>query len=277
MTDETRNDPPAENATPAQTFAGGTGPPPPRPRPRRPRRLHRLREREPVSYVSPLAAVRLFQHESSSSCSGRSCSTKTARLLLSWRHAGLSVLDSDEKASDLRRPRPRRPSPRARSRPRKAPGPLLRRLLGRRAREARRSPPGPASPAARLPRCRGVTRGVAFVTEPRVTRRILDLPGASTRRTTQGRAPPLATAPLPIPSDPQDGRGGCFHVRGRPEASSATARHRDTRIMFPGNRSETAPARRLTALETRSSCPSMTGRTCPPAPSPGRRTGSGRS
>ena len=53
-------------------------------------------------------------------------------------------------ARDLRRPRLRRPTPRARSRSEKAPRPLLRRLLQRRPRRAEGPQPGPASRAARL-------------------------------------------------------------------------------------------------------------------------------
>jgi hypothetical protein len=47
------------------------------------------------------------------------------------------------------------------------------------------------------PRCRGVMRVVAFITEGRVIRRILDHLGASARRATQDRAPPPATAVVP--------------------------------------------------------------------------------
>jgi hypothetical protein len=38
---------------------------------------------------------------------------------------------------------------------------------------------------------------LAFITQPGVLRRILDHLGASARRATQDRAPPLAAAPLP--------------------------------------------------------------------------------
>jgi hypothetical protein len=38
---------------------------------------------------------------------------------------------------------------------------------------------------------------LAFITEPRVIRRILDHPGASARRAIQDRAPPLAAASVP--------------------------------------------------------------------------------
>ncbi len=44
-------------------------------------------------------------------------------------------------------------------------------------------------------RCRGVMRVVAFITEPRVIRRILDHLAASPCRATQGRPPPLAAPP----------------------------------------------------------------------------------
>jgi hypothetical protein len=47
------------------------------------------------------------------------------------------------------------------------------------------------------PRCQGVMRVVAFITEGRVIRRILDHPGASARRAIQDRAPPLAAASVP--------------------------------------------------------------------------------
>jgi hypothetical protein len=48
------------------------------------------------------------------------------------------------------------------------------------------------------PRCRGVMRVVAFITEGRVIRRILDHLGASARRATQDRAPPPAAAAVPV-------------------------------------------------------------------------------
>ena len=48
------------------------------------------------------------------------------------------------------------------------------------------------------PRCRGVMRVVAFITEGRVIRRILEHLGASARRATQDRAPPPATAVVPV-------------------------------------------------------------------------------
>ena len=47
------------------------------------------------------------------------------------------------------------------------------------------------------PRCQGAMQVVAFITEPRVIRRILDHLGASARRAIQDRAPPLAAAPVP--------------------------------------------------------------------------------
>ena len=47
------------------------------------------------------------------------------------------------------------------------------------------------------PRCPGVMRVVAFITEGRVIRRILDHLGASARRATQDRAPPPAAAAVP--------------------------------------------------------------------------------
>ena len=47
------------------------------------------------------------------------------------------------------------------------------------------------------PRCRGVMRVVAFITEGRVIRRILDHLDASARRVTEGRAPPPAALPAP--------------------------------------------------------------------------------
>ena len=48
------------------------------------------------------------------------------------------------------------------------------------------------------PRCRGVMRVVAFITEGRVIRRILEHFGASARRATQDRAPPPAAAAVPV-------------------------------------------------------------------------------
>src|SRR5450830_915073 len=48
------------------------------------------------------------------------------------------------------------------------------------------------------PRYRGVMRVVAFITEGRIIRRILDHLGASARRATQDRAPPPATAVVPV-------------------------------------------------------------------------------
>src|SRR5664279_435709 len=48
------------------------------------------------------------------------------------------------------------------------------------------------------PRCRGVMRVVAFITESRVIRRILEHLGASARRATQDRAPPPAAAAVPV-------------------------------------------------------------------------------
>jgi hypothetical protein len=48
------------------------------------------------------------------------------------------------------------------------------------------------------PRCRGVMRVVSFITEGHVIRRVLDHLGASARRATQGRAPPPATATVPV-------------------------------------------------------------------------------
>jgi len=48
------------------------------------------------------------------------------------------------------------------------------------------------------PRCRGVMRVVAFITEGRVIRRILEHLGASARRATQDRAPPPAAAAVPV-------------------------------------------------------------------------------
>ena len=50
------------------------------------------------------------------------------------------------------------------------------------------------------PRRRGVMRVVAFVTEPRVLRRILDHLAASALRATQNRAPPPSTLPARVPS-----------------------------------------------------------------------------
>jgi len=50
------------------------------------------------------------------------------------------------------------------------------------------------------PRCQGVMRVVAFITEGRVIRRILDHLGASAFRAPQDRAPPLAAAPVPVPA-----------------------------------------------------------------------------
>ncbi len=47
------------------------------------------------------------------------------------------------------------------------------------------------------PRCPGVLRVVAFITEGRVVRHILDHLCASARRVTQGRAPPPAALPAP--------------------------------------------------------------------------------
>jgi hypothetical protein len=46
------------------------------------------------------------------------------------------------------------------------------------------------------PRCQGVMCVVAFITEPRVIRRILDHLGAPARRAVQDRAPPLVAAPV---------------------------------------------------------------------------------
>ncbi len=46
------------------------------------------------------------------------------------------------------------------------------------------------------PPCQGVMRVVAFITEPRVIRRILDHLGAPARRAVQDRAPPLVAAPV---------------------------------------------------------------------------------
>src|SRR5450759_5879620 len=48
------------------------------------------------------------------------------------------------------------------------------------------------------PRCRGVMRVVAFITESRVIRRILEHLGASARRATQDRALPPAAAAVPV-------------------------------------------------------------------------------
>jgi hypothetical protein len=48
------------------------------------------------------------------------------------------------------------------------------------------------------PRSRGVMRVVAFITEGRVIRRILDHLGASARRAPQGRSPPPAAAAVPV-------------------------------------------------------------------------------
>jgi hypothetical protein len=48
------------------------------------------------------------------------------------------------------------------------------------------------------PRCQGVMRVVAFITDGRVIRRILDHLGASARRATQDRAPPPAAAAVPV-------------------------------------------------------------------------------
>jgi len=48
------------------------------------------------------------------------------------------------------------------------------------------------------PRCQGVMRVVAFITEGRVIRRILDHLGASAFRAPQDRAPPLAPAAVPV-------------------------------------------------------------------------------
>ena len=48
------------------------------------------------------------------------------------------------------------------------------------------------------PRCRGVMRVVAFITESRVIRRILEHLGASARRATQDRAPPPVAAAVPV-------------------------------------------------------------------------------
>ena len=143
---------------------------------------------------------------------------------------------TSDKASDPRCPRLRRPTPRARSRPEKAPRPLLRRLFQRRARKAEGSRPGSASRAARLgtgrpfpaaarlrapvvgrssarlgpaPKTRVRDRSARLSPLPgrdadrllhnrgRVIRRILDHLGASARRATQDRAPPLAAAPVP--------------------------------------------------------------------------------
>ena len=48
------------------------------------------------------------------------------------------------------------------------------------------------------PRCQGVMRVVAFITDGRVIRRILDHLGASARRATQDRAPLPAAAAVPV-------------------------------------------------------------------------------
>ena len=48
------------------------------------------------------------------------------------------------------------------------------------------------------PRCQGVMRVVAFITERRVIRRILDHLGASARSAPQNRAPPFAAAAVPV-------------------------------------------------------------------------------
>ena len=48
------------------------------------------------------------------------------------------------------------------------------------------------------PRCRGVMRVVAFITEPRVIRRILDHLAAPTPTPSQGRAPPPVALPAPV-------------------------------------------------------------------------------
>jgi len=48
------------------------------------------------------------------------------------------------------------------------------------------------------PRCQGVMRVVAFITEGRIIRRILDHLGASAFRAPQDRAPPLAPAAVPV-------------------------------------------------------------------------------
>ncbi len=47
------------------------------------------------------------------------------------------------------------------------------------------------------PRCQGVMRVVAFITDGRVIRRIFDHLGVSARRAIQDRTPPLAAAPVP--------------------------------------------------------------------------------
>ena len=52
------------------------------------------------------------------------------------------------------------------------------------------------------PRCQGVMRVVAFITDGRVIRRILDHINASARRATQDRAPPPAAAALVAPVFP---------------------------------------------------------------------------
>ena len=48
------------------------------------------------------------------------------------------------------------------------------------------------------PRCLGVMRAVAFITEPRVIRRILDHLAASAPTPSQGRAPPPVVLPAPM-------------------------------------------------------------------------------
>lgn len=48
------------------------------------------------------------------------------------------------------------------------------------------------------PRCQGVMRVVAFVTEPRVIRRILDHLAAPAPTPSQGRAPPPVALPAPV-------------------------------------------------------------------------------
>ncbi len=49
-----------------------------------------------------------------------------------------------------------------------------------------------------FPRCRGVMRVVAFITEPRVIRRILDHLAAPHPTPSQGRAPPPVAPPAPM-------------------------------------------------------------------------------
>ena len=98
------------------------------------------------------------------------------------------------------------------------------------------------------PRCQGVMRVVAFITEPRVIRRFLDHLGAS-------RSPRLSRVALrlwlpprfPIPSDPPGGRGRYLHVPGRPEAASATDQPPEARLILLEDRPQTAPAPRHTS------------------------------